>query len=42
MKKHFKAYVTGFNGAKELRAELMSGRTPSQVVDIIRHSYPQL
>lgn len=42
MKKHFKAYVTGFNGAKELRAELMAGRTPGEVIDIIRRYYPKL
>lgn len=42
MKKHFKAYVTGFNGAKELRAELMATRTPGQAIDIIRHGYPKL
>ncbi len=31
MKKHFKAYATGFDGAKELRIELMATETASEV-----------
>jgi tRNA-dihydrouridine synthase len=38
MKKHFKAYVTGFEGAKELRIRLMDEATNSsdvrKIVDI--------
>ncbi len=35
MKKHFKAYVSGFDGAKELRAKLMETENSSQVKKII-------
>lgn len=36
MKKHFKAYVNGFRGAKELRMELMeNGNDPNEVKKII-------
>ncbi len=35
MKKHFKAYVSGFDGAKELRAELMKTNDSKKVVTII-------
>ncbi len=36
MKKHFKAYVNGFDGAKELRMELMEkGNTAGAVKDIV-------
>ncbi len=35
MKKHFKAYVEGFDGAKELRAELMETTNAAQVEKII-------
>ncbi|MGI9117947.1 MAG: tRNA dihydrouridine synthase [Minisyncoccia bacterium] len=36
MKKHFKAYVNGFDGAKELRMELMeSGNNASAVKEIV-------
>lgn len=31
MKKHYKAYVEGFPGAKELRMELMEAETPEQI-----------
>ncbi|MEK7569757.1 MAG: tRNA-dihydrouridine synthase [Patescibacteria group bacterium] len=31
MKKHFKAYVSGFDGAKELRAELMETKSAKEV-----------
>jgi tRNA-dihydrouridine synthase len=35
MKKHFKAYATGFGGAKELRARLMATDTASEVRTIV-------
>lgn len=36
MKKHFKAYVSGFDGAKELRMELMGTKNAKEVEAIIR------
>ncbi len=36
MKKHFKAYVNGFEGAKELRVKLMETENSKQVEKIIR------
>lgn len=36
MKKHFKAYVSGWDGAKELRAKLMEANCASDLVKIIR------
>ena len=35
MKKHFKAYVNGFDGAKELRAKLMETKNAKEVKKII-------
>jgi nifR3 family TIM-barrel protein len=35
MKKHFKAYVSGFDGAKELRAKLMETENSKEVESII-------
>ncbi|MFA6325131.1 MAG: tRNA-dihydrouridine synthase [Candidatus Paceibacterota bacterium] len=35
MKKHFKAYVNGFNGAKELRVKLMEAKNSKEVKKII-------
>jgi tRNA-dihydrouridine synthase len=35
MKKHFKAYVEGFPGAKELRMELMETQSAKEVEDIL-------
>ncbi len=35
MKKHFKAYVEGFSGAKELRMQLMETKNATQVEEII-------
>jgi len=35
MKKHFKAYVNGFDGAKELRVELMETKNAKEVEKII-------
>lgn len=38
MKKHYKAYVTGWDGAKDLRVELMESNSAVEVVDIVeRH-----
>ena len=40
MKKHYKAYVSGFDGAKELRLKLMESRTGEQIRDIlVKHMY---
>lgn len=36
MKKHFKAYVNGFNGAKELRIKLMATKSAKEVEDLIK------
>ncbi|MFA5841107.1 MAG: tRNA-dihydrouridine synthase [Candidatus Paceibacterota bacterium] len=36
MKKHFKAYVNGFDGAKELRVKLMETENAKQVADIVK------
>ncbi len=36
MKRHFKAYVNGFPGAKELRTKLMAARSAQEVEKIIR------
>ena len=35
MKKHFKAYVEGFEGAKELRMQLMETKSAREVEDIV-------
>lgn len=35
MKKHFKAYVGGFHGAADLRAELMSKDTPEEIGAVV-------
>lgn len=35
MKKHFKAYINGWDGAKELRNQLMLTETPKQAVSIL-------
>jgi tRNA-dihydrouridine synthase len=35
MKKHYKAYVNGFEGAGELRARLMEQETPDQIAAIV-------
>jgi tRNA-dihydrouridine synthase len=36
MKKHFKAYVHGFNGAKELRMKLMGCNSAGEIEKVIR------
>ena len=35
MKKHYKAYANGFDGAKELRVKLMETETASQVESVV-------
>lgn len=35
MKKHYKAYVHGFDGAKELRAELMERETSADIEEVV-------
>jgi len=42
MKKHFKAYVTGFDGASELRARLMQTHKASEVARVLRVKYPKI
>jgi len=37
MKKHYKAYVNGFDGAKELRVELMKTKNATEVASSIRN-----
>jgi nifR3 family TIM-barrel protein len=37
MKKHFKAYVSGWEGAKELRVELMETENAKQVAQIVKN-----
>jgi tRNA-dihydrouridine synthase len=39
MKKHYKAYVNGFDGAKELRAKLMDTNNASEVESIIQEYF---
>ena len=45
MKKHFKAYINGFSGAKELRALLMEAENAAESVSIassyLRQNNPQ-
>ena len=36
MKKHFKAYVNGFDGAKELRVKLMETNSAKEVEKIVK------
>lgn len=42
MKKHFKSYVHGFEGAVELRGLLMSAETAAEAVKIIQDNLPHL
>ena len=42
MKKHYKAYEVGFEGAKELRVRLMEARTAGEVETIVRAAYPNV
>jgi len=41
MKKHFKAYVVGFAGAAELRAELMATTSAKEVAKVVRSYFLQ-
>jgi hypothetical protein len=36
MKKHYKAYVNGFKGAKELRVKLMETSNSNEVGQIVK------
>ncbi len=36
MKKHYKAYVNGFDGAKELRIELMNANNYREIKEIVK------
>ncbi len=36
MKKHFKAYLSGFDGAKEIRTELMKAKTCEEAADVLK------
>ena len=38
MKKHYKAYIHGFNGARELRIKLMAARNADEVAQIVKNS----
>ena len=38
MKKHFKAYASGFDGAKELRAKLMIARSAEEVRRVLKEA----
>lgn len=40
MKKHYKAYVNGFDGASELRAELMEAKDATEIERIVSHFSP--
>jgi nifR3 family TIM-barrel protein len=42
MKKHFKAYVGGFDGAKELRAKLMETENSGEVEKIIKEYFQKV
>jgi nifR3 family TIM-barrel protein len=42
MKKHFKAYVTGFDGAKELRIKLMQTKTAAEVKEITEEFFKNI
>lgn len=39
MKKHYKAYVNGFDGAKELRMKLMEAKDYPEVENIVKQEY---
>ena len=40
MKKHYKAYLSGFDGAKKLRVEVMAARDANEVARIVKKYYP--
>ena len=37
MKKHYKAYAQGFDGAKELRMELMESKSAEEAIKILQN-----
>lgn len=41
MKKHYKAYVNGFEGAKEIRMELMNAEGTDEIVEIVKKHFPK-
>ncbi len=41
MKKHYKAYVAGFDGAKELRGQLMNCKNAEEVKNVVLTAYPE-
>lgn len=42
MKKHYKAYVNGFDGAKELREKMMNANSAKEIEDIINEFLKEL
>lgn len=42
MKKHFKAYVVGFEGASELRAQLMRAKNSKDMLKVLGMKYPKI
>lgn len=42
MKKHYKAYIHGWNGARELRGACMGARDAAAVAKIVRAEYPHI
>ena len=42
MKKHFKAYVAGWDGARELRAKLMAVHTAEEVREVVMQHFPKV
>jgi len=42
MKKHFKAYVSGFDGAKELRMRLMDAANGDEIRKILKEEFPKM
>ena len=42
MKKHFKAYISGFDGAKELRMKLMAAQNSDEIESILEEEFPKL
>jgi len=41
LKKHIKAFVTGFDGAADLRAKLMQAESAADIKSIVQDRYPQ-
>jgi nifR3 family TIM-barrel protein len=42
MKKHYQAYIRGFDGAKELRIKLMAAKSSRDVERIVRSAFPDI